>query len=144
MNVPQARFPYSNPTICAPERFTWTRPDLSRKPPKPTGWQARQDLSRFAFREAQKALERALTLMPTDPMVDRIQTNLALVEACDATGDRIRQQTALDEAMASAGESDTLRLITLLAGARFYTHTGKIDQAETQLEAALALAGNLK
>jgi DNA-binding SARP family transcriptional activator len=102
-----------------------------------------QDLARFAFREAQNALDRALALMPLTPNIERIETALAMAQACDATGDRARQKTALDEALAATGENDSYRLQALLADVQFATRTGKFAEAESQLETALALARDL-
>jgi DNA-binding SARP family transcriptional activator/predicted ATPase len=102
-----------------------------------------QDLTRFAFREAQNALDRALTLMPATASIERLETAIALAEACDATGDRVRQGSSLEEALTFSTGSDTHRLQTLLAYTRFATHTGQIAEAEKQLEAALALARRL-
>jgi DNA-binding SARP family transcriptional activator/predicted ATPase len=102
-----------------------------------------QDLSRFAFREAQYALDRALSLMSHSSTIERIETALSLARACDATGDRIRQKLALDEALTGAGDSDTYRLHALLAYGQFATRTGKFAEAESQLETALALARDL-
>ena len=102
-----------------------------------------QDLARYAFREAQIALDRALSLMSATLKVERIEAALALAQACDATGDRVRQKSALDEALAGTGDNDTYRLQALLADAQFATRTGKFAEAESQLEAALALARDL-
>jgi DNA-binding SARP family transcriptional activator/Tfp pilus assembly protein PilF len=102
-----------------------------------------QDLARFAFHEAQNELDRALALLPFSLKVERIETALALTKACDATGDRVRQKSALDEALARARESDTYQLQALLANGRFATHTGQVAEAEKQLVTALALARRL-
>ena len=143
MNAPQALMRRFEPDNLRARAFHLDQAGLVADAAQAYRLAGEQDLSRFAFREAQNALDRALVLMPADPTLERIQTNLTLVEACDATGDRVRQQSALDEALASAGDSDTLRLKTLLAGARFYTHTGQVVEAERLLEAALALARQL-
>jgi DNA-binding SARP family transcriptional activator len=102
-----------------------------------------QDLNRFAFREAQNALDRALTLMPVTSTVERTEIAIALAAVCDAIGDRARQKSALDEALSSAGDSPPHRLRALLEGARFAIHTGQVSQARPLAEAALALARQL-
>ncbi len=102
-----------------------------------------QDLARFAFREAQNALDRALALMPLTPTVERIETALTLAQVSNATGDRVRQESALGEALAGAKDSDPHLLQALLIAGRFATQTGQIVEAERQLEAALALARRL-
>jgi DNA-binding SARP family transcriptional activator len=103
-----------------------------------------QDLTRFAFREAQNALDRALTLMPADIIDERFEIAIALAAVCDATGDRTRQKSALDEALSNARDSDPHRLQALLEGAHFAIHTGQVAEAERQAEAALALARHLR
>ncbi len=102
-----------------------------------------EDLARFAFGEAQRALERALTLMSVAPTIERVEIALALAQACHATGDRVRQKSALDEALAGTSASDTYRLQTLLAAVQFATPIGQFTEVESQLEAALALARDL-
>lgn len=102
-----------------------------------------QDLARFAFREAQGSLERALALVPFSSTVDGIETALALAQACDATGDRVHQEIALDKALAGANDNPVYRLQALLAYVQFATRTGKLAEAKSQLEIALALARHL-
>ena len=103
-----------------------------------------QELSRFAFREAQSAFERALTLTPINESVERVELALALAIACNVTGDRNRQESILKEALAGARESDTHLLQALLIAGRFGIHTGQVTEAQRQLDAALALAKKLK
>gem|GEM_PF-1125359 len=102
-----------------------------------------QEVACFAYREAQAAFDRALALTPALPTTERIETVLALAQVCDSTGDRVRQKSALDEALTLASENNPLRLQALLAGGRFATHTGKVDAAGQHLKAALALARQL-
>ena len=104
----------------------------------------KKDLARFAFREAQKSLDRALSLMPVIATDDRIETALALAQVCDVTGDRVRQKSALDEALIGIKEDNPLRLQALLASGRCATQTGQIAEAETLLGAALPLARYLR
>jgi tetratricopeptide (TPR) repeat protein len=103
-----------------------------------------QDLMRFALREAQAALDRALMLLPADDSIERTEIAIALAEACDATGDRIRQKSALEEALTSAKDSDAHRLQILLEGARFHIHIGQVAEAEKLAEDALRLARQLR
>jgi DNA-binding SARP family transcriptional activator len=106
---------------------------------------ARQDLARFAFREAQEALDRALTLMPRDQTLERTDIALALAQVCENTGDRERQQAALDEALAGArlpGREGQL-LPTLIVAGRSATHTARYSAAEQYLLHALTLAQQL-
>jgi DNA-binding SARP family transcriptional activator len=103
-----------------------------------------QDLARLAFREAQDALDHALTLQPNTPTVERISTALALARACDATGDRVRQEAAIQEALSCSTNNPTYRLEALLAGAKFATLTGRLAEAESQLADALSLAQELQ
>ena len=103
-----------------------------------------QDLSRFAFREAQTAFERALALTPTTEAFERVEIALALARACGTTGDRNRQESALDEAVAGARENDPQLLRALLLAGRFASQTGRPVAAKRQLEAALGLAKKLK
>lgn len=103
-----------------------------------------QDLSRFAFREAQNALDRALTLMSGSPTIERVETALILAQICNATGDRVRQESVSDEALAGARGSDPHLLQALLISGRFFTQTGQVDKAEIHLESALDLAIRLQ
>ena len=105
-----------------------------------------QDLARFAFREAQTALHRALVLMPNAITHKRIQTALALAQACENTGDREHQQSALAEALAGARhlQDEALLLQVLLVSGYALEQTGQFDAAEAHLTEALALAPNCK
>jgi DNA-binding SARP family transcriptional activator/tetratricopeptide (TPR) repeat protein len=102
-----------------------------------------QDFSRFALREAQAALDRALSLLPLEATGERIETAIALAKTCDATGDRARQKSALDEALANAKGDEPQRLSAHLEGARFNIHIGQVAEAEQLVESALALARRL-
>ncbi len=101
-----------------------------------------QDLERFAFREAQSALERALALLPAAPTVERIEASLALARACDVTGDHVRQRPALAAALAGARHlrNDALRLRALLAMGRLANVSDQLVESEAHLTEALALA----
>jgi DNA-binding SARP family transcriptional activator len=101
-----------------------------------------QDQARFAFAEARTAFERALSLMPATTGRERIETLLALVRVCDVTGDRARQREALDLARhaAHALEEATLVIQTLTQTGDFAAKTGDLEEAETYLIEALALA----
>lgn len=102
-----------------------------------------QDLARFAFREAQSAFERALTLMPTAETIERVEIALALAQVSNITGDRDRQESALKEALAGSQESDPHLLRALLSAGRFASQTGRSAEAQSQLETALMLARKL-
>lgn len=123
--------------------FHFDRAGLTEDAAKAYRLAGEEDLARFAFGAAQKALERALMLMSVAPTIERLEISLALAQACDATGDRVRQKSALDEALAGSSANDTYRLQALLAAAQFASRTGKFAEAESQLESALALARDL-
>ena len=102
-----------------------------------------KDISRFAFREAQSALERALTLTPVRQMIERAEIAIALADVCHATGDRAREESALAEALKNAQESEPHRLQALLIGGKFAAQTGQAAEAEERLGQALTLAQRL-
>jgi DNA-binding SARP family transcriptional activator/tetratricopeptide (TPR) repeat protein len=105
-----------------------------------------QDRDRFAFHEAQAAFERALTLMARLPTLERIEIEIALARVCEITGDRMRQQPALEEALAGARllGNEVLLLEAQLVMGRAASRTGKIREAESQISAALILAKKLQ
>jgi DNA-binding SARP family transcriptional activator len=105
-----------------------------------------QDQERFAFHEAQAAFDRALTLMSRLPTQERVETGIALARVCERTGDRMRQQPALEEALAGARQlgNESLLLETQLVMGRAAVRTGKAREAESQLHAALRLAKKLQ
>ena len=101
-----------------------------------------QELARFAFADAQAAFGRALQLMPIAPTRARVETLLALIEACHITGDREQQQIALDEALQAVetlGDSRLLTRVRLLAG-KMATKMGQHPIARAHLDQALARA----
>jgi tetratricopeptide (TPR) repeat protein len=104
-----------------------------------------QDRTRFAYREAQSAFERALELMPTLPDVARVETALALIQVCEITGDHARKRTAAREALTHALhlENHELLLQVLLAMGRAAGATGQVAdvrEAKRHFREALALA----
>lgn len=101
-----------------------------------------QDQRRFAFSEAQHALDRALSLMPHGSTLERVETNLEMVALCDITGDLQHQSSALEEALnivPGVGKDDLLYR-TLQAAGRVADNAGEIEKAEMHYRAALALA----
>ena len=54
-----------------------------------------QNLARFAYREAQTDLARALALMPRPSTLPRVEPVLAFGQACETTGDRSAQHPVL-------------------------------------------------
>lgn len=103
-----------------------------------------QEKSRLAFREAQNAFERALSLMPEEQSIECVETMLALVRVCHITGDREREESALKAALIGARKSDLHFLQALLLVGRFSSQTGQSAEAQKQLKSALALAKRLK
>lgn len=106
-------------------------------------WQVgAQEVARFAFREAQHALERALALLPKLSSRKRTALLLELVQACDVTGDRERQARAIDEGMQHL---DSLpdpggQARILIAAGDLATKTGHHPHALTFLSDALVRA----
>lgn len=103
-----------------------------------------QDMSHFAFREAQKDFERALELSPETETIERVEIALALARVSHVTGDRERQESALKVALAGAAKSDSLLLQARLLAGGLASHTGRSTEAKRQIESALALAKKLK
>jgi DNA-binding SARP family transcriptional activator len=103
---------------------------------------SQQDQARFAFAEAQHALDRALLLLPPASTQERVETDLEMVGLCSITGDLQRQASALKDALNGAPGlgNDHLLYKTLLAAGRVADDAGKIEGAEAYYEAALALA----
>lgn len=104
-----------------------------------------QESERFAFREAQEAFTRALTLLPVAPSVERVEIALAFAQTCDILGERERAQAALDAARrgAQALQHDLLTLQALLASGRLAARQGRIGEAAAWLDEAMALAQRL-
>jgi DNA-binding SARP family transcriptional activator len=107
---------------------------------------ANQELTRYAFSEAQTAIEHALKLMPPDLTVERIESNLLLVDMCDITGDVKRLNAALSEALDGAQRlnNEGLLLRILLAAGRAADEGGDDSHAEILLNDALSLAQKLE
>ncbi|MCP4423470.1 MAG: AAA family ATPase, partial [Chloroflexi bacterium] len=103
---------------------------------------AAQEQAEYAFASAQNAFDRALTLMPPTPTIERMETLLALAQVCQVTGDRERQKTTLDEALQSVAQlgNDALRLQTLIQIGEFAATTSAQAEATTYLNEALSLA----
>ncbi len=105
----------------------------------------RYELARFAFPEAQEALERALVLMPFQATRARVEALLDLAQVCDVTGHRERQGEALDEALALATRLEDERLVlrAMVQRGNWATRTDEHEQASQQLTQALRLARRL-
>lgn len=105
-----------------------------------------QDLARFAFHEAQGALDRALALMPPERTPVRIDTALALARACETTGDYERQRLALKEVLIGARRlKDPTPLIrALLLQARAASLDNQFELASANLNEALELARQIQ
>lgn len=100
-----------------------------------------QDLSLFAFAEAQSAFARALALVPTALTRERIETLLALAQVCDVTGDREQQEAALAEAMQNIDALEqALAMQVLVLNGDFAAKTDRHEQAFVHLNRALTLA----
>lgn len=101
-----------------------------------------QESARFAFREAQAALERSLALFPATPSATRVEVSLAFAQACDIVGERERGHAALEEALrgARALQHESLTLQALLASGRLAARIGRMAEAGAWLDEALALA----
>ena len=101
-----------------------------------------QEMAQFAFREAQHALERALTLTPADGVEERMALLLELVRVYDVTGDREPQARAIDDALRHLDTlSDfTMQARVLLAAGDLATKTGQHEKALAFLNDALARA----
>lgn len=123
--------------------FHFDRAGLEQEAAKAYRLSAQKDISRFAFREAQSALERALTLTPIQHTKERAEISIALTEVCHATGDRAREEFALAEALKNAQESEPHLLQALLVGGKFAAQTGQAAAAEERLGQALTLARRL-
>lgn len=104
-----------------------------------------QDRARFAFGEAQRAFERALTLFPASELRARIETGLALARVCAITGDHGRQYRAAEQALDAALqlEDEALLVRAHLALGRAAGWSGRVPRvhaARAHLREALALA----
>ncbi len=103
------------------------------------------EMARFAFPEAQAALERAL--VPASPQVqpERVETLLALAQVCEVMGEQERGKAALDQALALATrlEEEELLLRAMVQMGNWATRTGAHAQAHQQLTQALRLARRL-
>ena len=106
----------------------------------------RYEMARFAFPEAQEALERALALSPPQATRERVETLLDLARVCEVTGHREKQAQALDEALAWATRLEDERLIlgAMVQRGNWATRTGEHGLAHQQLTQALRLARRLR
>lgn len=122
--------------------FHFERAGLLREAAKTYRLASQQDQARFAFKEAQRGLERALSCMPELQTLERVETNLALVELCDITGDLTRLESALSEALAGARQFGNANLLfqTLLAAGRAADDAGDMENAVKHIEEALSIA----
>jgi DNA-binding SARP family transcriptional activator len=103
---------------------------------------AQQDLDRYAFSEAQHAIERALALLPATLIQERTETDLELIALCDITGDVECQASAADDALGRLLEltNNELQYRIMLEAGRVENDAGETEKAEEHLSAALALA----
>jgi len=101
-----------------------------------------QDISRFAYREAQTTFQRALTLSNKNMSVERIELQLALGGVAVSLGEGKPQIADLNEALADARtlKQKTLELSALILLGRIMIQTDHYAEAETNLQAALRLA----
>jgi len=101
-----------------------------------------QDLARFAYREAQTAFERALTLSNKDTSVERIELQLALGDVTAILGEGARGLSVVEDALAGARKlkKKTLELSALMLLGRMKNQTVQYAEAEIKLQAALRLA----
>ncbi len=104
-----------------------------------------QDLARLAFREAQSAYERALTFLSPHPTQERIEILLALAQACEVLGERVRMQTVLEEALRAAQQlrDKPLQLQASVALGGALTLRYQFAEGEAISRKALALARQL-
>ncbi len=105
-----------------------------------------QDIARFAYDEAASSFARALTLLPPDITLQRVETALSLGRACEVIGDRFQQRPALKEAMLGARKlrNPALLLQVLLATALATIRTNQNAEAEGLLSEAISLAQQLQ
>lgn len=110
----------------------------------------RQELDRFAFAEAEAAFARSLALQAialeekadSFPPEERLAALLGYASACDVTGARAAQTSALHDALALAQATgdDQQMLAVLVPLAELEEKTGRHPQAEAHLQQALGLA----
>jgi len=100
------------------------------------------DQARFAFAEARAAFERALELLPAAAQRERVETLLALAQACGVLGERPRQQAAIEAALRDAHRlaDGPLLIRALLQAGRFAAQTSQLRQAADRYGEALDLA----
>lgn len=101
-----------------------------------------QALAQFAFSEAQKALDRALTLLPATPSQERIEIALALGNVIGLTGDRSRYPQLFETVVAEAKqlENEPLLIRALLDHGLAEYSSGHAENSKIVLLEALALA----
>ncbi|HNB50994.1 MAG TPA: tetratricopeptide repeat protein [Anaerolineales bacterium] len=104
-----------------------------------------QDLARLAFREAQTAYDRALTLLSPHPTQERTEILIALARANEVLGERVQAQTLLEEALRDAQQSRNkpLQLQASVALGRALILRYRYTDAEALLRKALVLARQL-
>jgi DNA-binding SARP family transcriptional activator len=101
-----------------------------------------RNLQAYAFAEALTAFERALQLWPAAPEPERILTLFDVAQVGDSIGDRVRQRSALEEALQHARqlENDAFMLRALIGLGRLAAVTGEVDLAARHLKSAVKLA----
>lgn len=126
--------------------FHLDRAELHTEAPAAYRRAGEQDLARFAYREAQTDLERALELMPQALTLERMETMLSLARALDVLGERTKQLLLLKDILSGAEQlrQKPLRLRTLLALGRAKNQTNQYVDAEKHLLAALELARKMQ
>lgn len=104
-----------------------------------------QDLSRFAYHEAQKAFNQALTLIPPTQTIERLELLLSLAWTFNVLGERAQQLEILKEVLAGAKKlkQKPLQLKALLAYGQAYYQMHEIVKSESYLQAALDMARKL-
>ncbi|HEY3475508.1 MAG TPA: hypothetical protein VGK56_12920, partial [Anaerolineales bacterium] len=101
-----------------------------------------QERARFALREAQQSLERALLLLPALPSVERIETDLTLADVYEITGDQQRRRSLLEEALEGARhlENDALIIKALLGLGKLERRRVEVPEATVHFTEVLRLA----
>lgn len=106
----------------------------------------KQDLARFAYRDARTAFDRALSLLPTTLTPERVEIMLGLAWTCDVFGERTRQLEILEGALSGARQlrAKGLELRALLARGRALVQAYQFTEGAESLQEALTLARKLK
>lgn len=100
-----------------------------------------ESLSRFAFQDAQSAIQRALTLSPSEPSASRVRTLLTLAKAAELAGDVAAEASAVQEALSLVEhlQAPDLQAAVLAHRGQMLTRAGDYEAARRDLERALHL-----